>query len=54
MTIDFNKEILIPDNFMLFDNTIINLRVIPGELSDSTKMNFTWNVIGMTSKRISI
>ena len=42
MIIEFNKALIVPENYTFFDDLVLQLTIIPGLESDIEKLKFTW------------
>jgi hypothetical protein len=42
MTVDFNKNMIIPANYTYFDKDVLRIQILPNELSDIDKLGFNW------------
>lgn len=54
MVIEFNREVLIPTNYTYFNNSILNMTVLPGDYSDKTLLNFNWTIKDFTTRQIMV
>lgn len=49
ITIEFSEPLVVPSNYLSFNDSIITISVIPGEDSDKNNLKFSWKVISMNS-----
>ena len=51
---EFTRDIIVPFNYTSFNDSTLNISVIPGEISNPNNLNFTWKIIDMSSREITI
>lgn len=44
VVVKFNQAMRVPANYSAFNESVLNITIIPGEGQDTAKLGFTWTV----------
>jgi len=54
VTVKFNEEILVPQNYSSFNESIINVKMHVGSDSNADDLIFTWIIISFSSQEMKL
>ena len=54
MRILFSSAILVPANYSAFDDKVLGIKIKPGSVYDSQRLDFKWKVSGFTTGKMEI
>jgi hypothetical protein len=54
MTVKFNENMVTPTNYTSFNNSVLGIKILPGEMSDYSELTFNWTVIGFKDDEMII